>query len=338
MTSVVAMLRFLWLHLCSHRALVNRLRKRVDTDSLVFTPTFSGRTAILQLAQQLRQNTDRRKAYVPDYICNVVERALREAGFETVSYATDENFNPDRKALDLAIADPHAAIMVFASIYGSAGGLDVLNEASVRRRLLASGVHVLLDICQDVTLRHRIPSGFASQLSAVLSFNDKSFPGAMGGGILSPQPLNFSSPSPSLRESGCLYYYYGRKASRALVRSLFRSSRDAQVQPPRTFEYSTCERFPFDLVARQPSKLQLVLAVLGMDAVDRLVQQRTRLADSDLAVRELPFRTSSPYLIIDSAPGTLPNRVKPPYAVFHDRVTSLRPNLIVMHNKGFDDV
>ena len=61
----------------------------------------SGRAALRGLMEGLRAACpERRAAFVPDYVCNVVGDACRAAGFAVREYPTDARCQPDWKALE----------------------------------------------------------------------------------------------------------------------------------------------------------------------------------------------------------------------------------------------
>lgn len=331
-------MRWFLLHFVTRRALVRRINELLTHGASVFTPCFSGRTAIFQAARLSRDASTRRIAYVPDYICNVVERALTCADYEVRTYETDSNFEPRRLELEAIVDNPETGVVVLANVYGSSAGSELLGDAEFRRRVVNSQVLLLWDICQDVSFARRLPAGYGSQLVGVVSFNDKSFPGAMGGGLLTSQPVRLEERRISWRQTLRLYYFLLRKTLRAKLRSLQQALGGGRQQPAVGYEYSRCEQFPFSIEPWGAVKLQLVMAVLGLKNFKRIIQKRQSRLASLAAVRELPFVRSAPFLTLNTRAEVPRLKVKRPYAEFDSPQSSLRADLLVIHNKGFDDV
>lgn len=139
----------------------------------------SGRAALRGLMEGLKSaDSARRAAFVPDYVCNVVGGACRAAGFTVVEYPTDERCLPDWPALEDRIRRETAPVVVWCSLFGSVPALAP--EAAALERANPRAFFVA-DECQ-----HLVPDSPVkprSNRAVVFSFNDKTCPGVMGGGI-----------------------------------------------------------------------------------------------------------------------------------------------------------
>lgn len=184
---------------------------------------------------------------------------------------------------------------------------------------------------QDVSLIDNLPPQGSDLISAVVSFNNKSFPGAMGGGILAHRSLPNSPNKLSIKQH---IFLYKRTIKTILVR--YAGKKDS-VHADR-FEYSFCNTFPFKISDDyHPSKLQISCAVQGM-----LLSKRYRATKQSLLRQhghiETRFASSAAYLMVKAGRPDVPNRkLKAPYAIEGNLEVSLRPHDLIVHNKGFDD-
>lgn len=293
-----------------------------------FSPAASGRVAIFRVAERVAAETERRVALAPDYICNVVYRALESAGFAVRPYALDDHFEPDPEALRAELARGDVAILLTASLFGSTAMLPLLARQAWRVPILDSRVHVIADLCQDLALIDHLPDGYGDRLTAVLSFNDKSVPGLMGGGILSTR----SYPEPH-RRAGVADRLRLLREWRTRI-----AMRDARGRPPDTgWEYSRCRTFPFRIEPVRLTRLQLAAAVVGLKALPALNAARARFVERYSELRRLPHSDSAACLVADHFPGSLPVsrlRLKAGYATPDDPAGSLRPGLRIVISDG----
>lgn len=362
-------LLILTLLLRRRKTLLRELRERLSRGNLQFYPELSGRVAVYRLASRIASRTDRRIALVPDYICNVVHRALAEAGFAVETYTTDRLMAPQLPEIIARLRRGDVAILLTASLFGSSALLPVLGEEKLRGVIRESGAHLLIDLCQDITLIDRLPTGYGDQLSAVVSFNDKSFPGAMGGGILA----GFEIPEPprrfTLQEQVLLLREMGRKwfaKNRLWVNGLMglwgKTDRTPIQHPtsniqhpasgiqhptsthhpitpsphPPTFDYSYCRYFPYTFTPVAIAKIQIVWALAGLRLLPEINRRRARFVEAQHNLQKPIFAASAAYLIAGGNPGDLPAglRRKPSYASPDDPDRSERPELVIVHNPG----
>ncbi len=289
-----------------------------------FAAYFSGRVALQALARH--PAFVRRVALVPEYLCNVVPLAFEQAGWRVCGYPVDAAFVPDAAALRAQAHAEGADLLLLAPLYGSDGGLSHWLAPEADRWRADAGVALVLDLCQDAGRLAQLVKEPGSHWAAVLSFNDKSFPGVMGACVWSDLDLG-SPPPPRWRQRGLL-------AAWALRKCL---PRRHPAGPEAGFEHSEARRFPYAFSTTGASALQLALGLIGLGRLPRW-QARRRALVVQGAVRPLPlpYAETAPFVV--AAEGDpAQHRRKAPYALAHDAAASLLPQLLVRHNKGYDD-
>ena len=323
-------------HLRSRRHLSERLRQELQTGVLQFTPKFSGRVAIHDIASQVLEQNPGRVAWIPDYICNVVPMALERAGFQIAIYETDQYLEPDRDQLQQIVRDPDCGLLLLSSIYGSSAGLDVARSENFRQLVVRHKVHVLVDICQDITLRHLVPQDYGPHLSATVSFNHKSFPGAMGGGMLSSMtPIN-TERRITHAQARELYLRLSQRLLGGWRRQLTSAARKVGIST-KAPEYAACQNFPFGFTNYRMTRLQMIMALQGLQNLPRYYRRRQLRAARFNHVRATRHHLASPLLILNRIDPAETHRIKAPYAQHGTPHQSQRPELTVVHNNGFDD-
>ena len=312
-----------------YASLEEELANRLGTGTLQFYPAGSGRVALHHLAKHLRPRLKSGKALIPDYLCNVVPQALEEAGLSVQTYPLDSNFEGDPVLIRNLISDQKIGLLLTASLFGSSASLVDLDNPEMRAFLLAHQVFTVVDLCQDLTLRRFLPAGYGDQLAAVLSFNNKSIPGMMGGGVLSTFAIPDMPLSPSLAQRIALLGEYRAARAFRLRQRLPTLGRD--------FEYSFCREFPYTLAPYRLTRLQLMIALFELDRlVQRNRHRQSTLSENRACFREMPFGDTSPYLIGAGNPAALPADLprKKSYALPDQPQESLRPDLLIFHNFG----
>ena len=288
-----------------------------------FAAFFSGRVALQAIAREA--SFTRRVALVPAYLCNVVALAFERAGWRVCEYAVDEAFVPDAAALRAHAQAEGADLLLLAPLYGSDGGLSQWLGPEAAAWRTRAGVALVLDLCQDAARLAQVTCSPGQRWAAVLSFNDKSFPGVMGGCLWSDLALA-SPPAPPWRQRALLAAWALRKCLPP-----------RRASEPAAFEHSEATRFPYAFDTAGASALQLALGLTGMRHLPRwMARRRSTVARGAVRPLTLPFAETAPFVVAAAGdPGQ--HRRKPPYALAHDATTSLRPQLNVRHNKGFDD-
>lgn len=284
---------------------------------------FSGRVALAAIAALPRFT--RRVVLLPEYLCNVVPLAFERGGWRVHGYAVDERFEPDPAALAARAADVGADLLLLAPLYGADGGMTwwLGDEGRAARERL--GLALVLDLCQDAGALARLPPGLGREWAALVSFNDKSFPGAMGA--LAWSDLDLPAPPPPGPAAAL------QMAARVLRRLLLRRAAGDE----RGFEFSYASRFPYAFGVAGPTRLQMALGLVGLQRLSRWQDlRRAAVAAGRVRPLDLPHAATAPFVV--AAPGDPGrHRIKRPYATAHDAAQSLRPRLVVRHNKGFDD-
>lgn len=330
-------------HFLPKATLVGLLTRRLTCRRYIFQPYFSARVALLAVAQHVRAQSESDVALYPDYVCNIVPEALRSAGWRPAAYVTGPRLETDWAALLTQIDGTRAGLVVGASVFGSAGLLDLMNNADKVQALRARSVSVVFDIAQDVGLIQNLPDAAADLAFGIVSFNDKSFPGAMGGGVLAASTVPaHTNGAPTVRQTFRLYrLYLGKQLRRVIVHIPW--SRRQETSPSR-FDYSMCTVFPYEIAGSDfaPCKVQYAAAIVGTYLLPFYRRRKRRLIDGGI---HLPtsFASTAPYLVVvDRSPRDVLQLIgmrarKQPYAVEGDPNSSLRPQEVIVHNKGFAD-
>lgn len=332
--SIYRLLGYAALHLLPAAILRRFVTRRLATSGYSFSPRFSGRAALFELSSSIRRGTDAPVALYPDYICNIIPRVLKETGWTTEAYPTDERLEADWSALRVRMERGDIGLLIGASVFGSSGLLDDLADPHKLAMLRVLGIRVIADIAQDVRLVDRLPEQGNDLISGVVSFNNKSFSSVMGGGILAQAPPAPPAKGISMSQRTFLY--------KVMLRSSIPTHRRRVPKRPDEsvggFDYSYCESFPFRLTDNyKPPKLQLACAVLGLLILDRYSAAKRALLDRKVHV-EARFASGAAYLVVRDACFIEPGRKKKlPYAVEGNPEVSLRPDHVIEHNKGFDD-
>jgi hypothetical protein len=337
------------------RWLISKLTQELSVRNFDFTATFSGRVALLLIAREMRSSASGTTAAIPDYVCNIVPKALVEAGWRILEYSTDDHLEPDESDIDHLIEDEDVGLLVTASVFGSSALLDYLSRNDVREKILGNNVSCIVDLCQIIALRDKLPDGYGHRMAAILSFNDKSTPGLMGGGVLWTRPLTQNQirmglPN-QLRLLGRLLLklaYFGAcflapssppvtKKGRGLRGELQWMLASRQRRP---LDYSYCASFPNELIPYMPSRLQLAFALAGLTTDS--IRRKKRLPSDSSTVLQTKYVGESPYFVIQSPHRVLNarfpgRRQKPSYAMEGSPNESKKPELLVVHNKGFCD-
>lgn len=317
---------FTW-HLRSRNSLLYQLKEKFESEVFHFYPTFSGRTAIYEVAKIFRKRSDKSVALIPDYICNVVNVALEQAGYQVQVYSTNRWLEPESDAIIATIRQGHVGLLLTANIFGSSALLEELKLEPLKTVITEYDIQVIVDLCQDITLIQHLPVDYGTRLVAVVSFNDKSIPGVMGGGILASFEIPEAQRTLSWRQTMILY-------SKFVLKS-FRCSRRQKQFDPVAFEYSYCDRFPYTIDSLKISKIQIILALIGIENISSkysLKKSRSRVNGNLIKTR---YYQTSPYLLTEV---DQPHRKrKASYAIQGQPQVSIYPDLIIIHNKGFCD-
>lgn len=292
----------------------------------------SGRSALVGLMEALRvASSKRRVAYVPDYVCNVVGEACRIAGFTTVIYPTDQQCIPDWKLLTDWVRNDVEPVVVLCSLFGSVPAqaleAETLGQSNPR-------VFIVADECQNL-----IPFSIVkprSNWAVVFSFNDKSCPGIMGGGVVC---LTDSGLIPIFQKGLLLrrvlcsvalvrqwLFRIGRVTTH-IVHLACRRWRPITYQIPERFEFSNFIRPHYDLVPESIYKLSacrgcvslLFLGSYHRIRIENAITLQTVLSDLQIGFDLAVAQSGPPFLPVLSRKALLPDKfpvpVKAPYGI-----------------------
>lgn len=314
---------------CLPRTVLVRRLERHGPAGLRLVPAFSGRTALALVAQA--DDVVQRRVLLPAYLCNVVPMAFERHGWQLSTYATDAAFGADGPALLAQALRDRASCLLVAPLYGGDGGLRwwVSPEASALRR--QHGIALVLDLCQDAAWLSEIPPGL-ERCAVLVSFNDKSFPGAMGAALWTDLPVPVP-PTPGWPVLRALLAWRLLTLASHWLRGRNAVAAEADVG----HEFSHARELPYDFGVAGACRWQLALGALGLAWLPRW-QARRRAAVARGSVRPVApsIGRASPFVLVgDDDPGL--HQAKAPYAMHGDAARSLRPALRIRHNKGFAD-
>lgn len=326
----------------SRKSLTGKIEKTLCCEGSKFYPRFSARASLTEIVKEICSKQDRKIILVPDYICNVVVKAIVAGGAKVEFYGLNEKFEPDEAYLANRIESMDCAILLTASLYGADGGCGFIAKSSWRHRLQSTSTILLIDLCQDI-YRAKTLSHFLSETEAfiLVSFNNKSFPGMMGGGFLADAKLNWlfeTSNHLNFKQKFTLIWRYLllnlSSLKRKILAEIFLHKRKYTIISP---EFSDCVQFPFNFVSYRIDKLQLAAGFAGLSLKNKLELKKKKNLTSFRNLLMVTQRVDmAPYVILkDQYMGIL--RQKAPYALNHSPDKTLRPKLIIIHNKGFND-
>lgn len=297
---------------------------------------FSGRSALYALALHLKDKMPGRRVLMPDYICNVVYVALEKAGLECVPFPSDDQFELNEKSL-LDMLDKHRpGLLLTAGLYGSSAGLPLLNQPHIRKLLVRRNIRVIIDACQDIHLINHLPGEYGSHLTAVVSFNNKSFPGIMGGAILSTEAFPEPQKEMPLRLKWRLYRILLMRWRRRLSGRPLNSENTAVTNEQDEYEYSHCREFPWHIVNWRPAKIQLIMAIIGLKKLPEIDRRKAAALAGIPGIRQFPFVSTAAYWLIPDQPLPVDRKIKRPYAKPDDQGASLHPEMKAVYSEVFE--
>lgn len=349
--------RFIRYLFSSEKTLIALLKSKIEAKGFNLSLEASGRASLYKLACTLNRNRILCTALIPDYICNIVDKALEKAGYRVQTYSTNRYFDANPQEIKDKIAQGNIHLLLTASIFGSNAFLPELHTEDMKNLIETSKTHVVVDICQDINLIKELPETYEKNLSAIISFNDKSFNGLYGGGILSKLRIPESTQKPNFRQKTILSSKLLMKTIRIplrLIKVLFISIhyflkyKMQGTQPVlmpssarKKFDYSHCRQFPFAFDLVTLTKTQMIKALLGLNSLETINKKKLQYLRGREYFLRTKYYTHSPYLILkDSLPidfVTYIKKQKASYATNRDQNMSHKSELIIVHNKGFND-
>jgi hypothetical protein len=158
------------------RELFNKRILPDDKDIVYFK---SGRAALRGFLESLKHNNQKYQIiFLPDYICNVVYQAAENASFSIYSYKTNDDFSPVWNELLSSIRDKSHPVVLLASMFGRVNS----SQKNIQRILDSNpDTFIVADECQHLVTNSAIGSG--KNMVVLFSFNKKTIPGLMGGGV-----------------------------------------------------------------------------------------------------------------------------------------------------------
>ncbi len=297
---------------------------------------FSGRVALNSLA--LATPAEKKVILLPDYICNVVYTPFVTNSFVIKTYSTTEYFEPDIEQLQEIVQHSSASTLLLAPIFGADGGQSWITSDEGRDWRERNNLHLIFDACQDISRCYSSQFKGEKNISIISSFNDKSFPGVMGAVVYSDvKDPNYSKAS--LKDTKRVLHCFLKKISAIVLAPYFRLKlkhhhRTKKSKPD--FEYSYCDKFPFDLRHSAATGIQVSIASAGL--IFRRIYQKSRdkfVSNYESEVIKTPHHMTAPYLVVRRYIQGV--KLKSPYAVHGNPLQSLRPNIKAQHCKGFRD-
>ncbi len=311
------------------------LSSLIEREGFVFSPHFSGRTALFAIAASNHNVNTSNVVLLPDYICNVVYLAFKKAGWTVVSYPSSYKMDYDWIKLQEQIEIHSPRILLGASIYGSSGLIDVVLDEIKSKYLIEKDVKVVLDFAQDISLINKLSPKLNSFVEVIVSFNDKSFIGMMGGGILSQKAYPSCKKMPK-NLSWILYKTFVRK----IICNLFSPFRNSFIKKDSSlYDFSYCQEFPykFDLYAIQ--KLQVLLGIVGLYFLPYYHLRKKRFLKKHPKFINTPHINTTSYVAYEDSQCCqyVTNSKKKSYAKPDNLKESYMEKIFVVHNKGFFD-
>lgn len=230
----------------------------------------TARSSLFSFFQSLNNDQERTIILIPDYVCNIVEKSIRNAGYKNIIfYKIDDNLLPNEEDLENKIKQFFPDIVVFAPIFGSYGE----TYYQLMKKTHEYGPMIILDFAQDFEIT--IPA-FVSV--AVTSFNQKSINGFFGGVLIINTKLlknyqkNFKKLS--IREE---YNYLKIYVSRKIL-SLFKKFMKNKHRPIRNkiFDYSFCQEGPYRFTQNEISFISLIVALIEIKKIKKYYKIREK--------------------------------------------------------------
>ncbi len=292
----------------------------------------SGRSALRALlASFKRDNSERGIALIPDYTCNVVAKACQAAGYKVQAYRTDDCFFPDWKEVVQRIENVEFPVLIVCSLFGSTPGADDHLQLISKEN---PDLLVVLDECQNLVHNPVEFNKWAPNGGVVFSFNDKTCPGSMGGGLVMPHGVKVPVIETAifhlrLRCTMGIAYMTAKKCARDLWHIITLMARvHRPYRPQAGFEYSVCQSAHYDLRPELIYKQSVARSIVSLIGLRRYSRRRSEtIADLSSYLRSSEAQPcancfenlNSPFVVIrddviDTFSSGTPFPVKVPYA------------------------
>ena len=297
---------------------------------------FSGRVAINLIA---RKNKKHGKVLIPEYICNVVDKAFIKEGYTVIRYPIDDNFEPSFEKIKEIILKEKIDIILFVSLYGSGKWINTIKEESLFLKLIrAKDIKLILDLAQDLSLINQFKEKLPMKTYIISSFNFKSIPNIMGGIIITKEKLDIQYKKLEFKNKFIIFKmfiinYLDCKHKKLLEKyKRFRNINNSSVIDD-SYEYSECTIFPYQFEHYKPTFLQQYLAYIGIKKLDKYNKKKLQFLNT-IKVKKTPFYKTATYVICDNNVSDS-DRLKKPYAINNQPNTSIYPELKICSNRGY---
>jgi dTDP-4-amino-4,6-dideoxygalactose transaminase len=261
----------------------------------------SARSALFSFFLDIDYTKESTKILIPDYVCNVVERSIRQAGYNNIIfYKIDDNLLPFETDLYNKIIDHKPDIVVLAPIFGSYGE----RYYNLMKKIHEFHPMIILDFAQE--LETTIPP-FVS--AAITSFNKKSINGFFGGVLIinKEQIRNYQINLEKLslnEEFFFLKLFFSTEVFFPLP--LFQKNEFSEKNYQK-FDYSFCRHVPYRITNKEISIISLVIALWEIKKIKKYMKIREKnftlikkwlTSQKDVTVIETDHIIHSPYIPI----------------------------------------
>jgi hypothetical protein len=269
---------------------INRVSKQLftkrvlpdDQDIVYFK---SGRAALRGFLASLKKINQKYKIiFLPDYICNVIYQAAENAGFSIYSYPTDNTFSPLWNKLILSIRGKSHPVVLLASMFGRVNS----GQKQIQRILDSNPeAFIVADECQHLVTNSTIGTG--KNMAILFSFNRKTIPGLMGGGIcVNGNFSKFIKPD-KLKKIRCAeinarLFFYSIRDVLLYIRLFLGKTIPFNIDAP-VYDYSVGRHILYDTSPHEIAKLSLVQAwvcLRKLEAIERLRQKNYKVIFSTM--------------------------------------------------------
>ena len=340
MLPVWSKIRFLFYLLLPNKIILYKFKKHTEWSDFVSYPQFSGRVAIFNVVQSIKNNSRNEIALIPNYICNVVNIAVLKAGYKIETYSLDDYLEPNIEELIKTIEEKKITLLFVANIFGSSALIDKIEQNQKLTSLLKEKkITLIIDICQDIRLLDSLKMKWEIPIAVVISFNNKSFPGLMGGSLICNFPVALQTQRMSVKQELIVWKLF------IISEFLYKKKKENDINE--NYDFSKCATFPYQISPYIPMKLQMIYAVLGIENLNYYDKQKKKIFDDNNIANKIhktKFFKTSPFLIFntDNDADFILYRMKlrkqkNSYSHPENSDESYKPNLIIFNNKGFDD-
>ena len=304
----------------------------------------SGRAALRGLLQGLNKLDHlNRIILLPDYICNVVYQTAESAGYEIITYQTDDDLKPVWDDLIHMLHNYTSPVVLLASLFGTVNAIQA-NINTIRRS--NKSAFIIADECQFLV--RNSPIGCDENMAIIFSFNKKTLPGVMGGGVFVRNPdlyqVIVAAPTPLLSsiELDLRLIFH-------LLREIFIyikiTLQNEQIHDfyVKAYEYSESKGIVYDTQPHEIAKVSLVRAWLELKNLQKY--EHIRLINYQTIKEEFVEILEKPKLSYQMLAPNIPIKrttlscalgayvfIKKPYAMHNNRKKANREIYCLMNS------